>query len=79
MNEQGRCRLATQRLDLLPISFEEVKNLDGCAGCLAGGSFCPLKKKAEPLFSNAFGANSLKQIIVALTVNLEVKTRISWF
>src|SRR5450432_2199044 len=76
MNEQGRCGLATQRLDLLPISCEEVKNLDGCAGCLAGGCFCALKKKTEPFFPNAFGANSLKQIIVALTVDLKVKAQI---
>src|ERR1700676_3532006 len=76
MNEQGRCGLATQRLDLFPISFEEVKNLNGCAGCLARGSFCPLQKKAKPFFPNAFGANSLKQIVVALTVSLEVKTQI---
>src|SRR5216684_5068884 len=76
MNEQGRCGLATQRLDLFPISFEEVKNLNGCAGCLARGSFCALKKKAEPFFPNAFGTNSLKQIVIALTVSLEVKTQI---
>ncbi|MDQ1411373.1 MAG: hypothetical protein QOJ41_3108, partial [Acidobacteriaceae bacterium] len=49
---------------------------NGCAGCLARGSFCALKKKAEPFFPNAFGTNSLKQIVVALTVSLEVKTQI---
>src|SRR5260370_9751463 len=76
MNEQGRCSLAAQRLDLLPISFEEVKNLNGCASRLARGSFCALKKKAEPFFPNAFGTNSLKQIVVSLTVSLEVNTQI---
>src|SRR6202521_3370432 len=76
MNEQGRCGLATQRLDLFPISFEEVKNLNGCACCLASRILCALKKKVEPFFPNTLGANSLKQIIVALTVSLEVKTQI---
>src|SRR5260370_18632740 len=76
MNEQGRCGLATQCLDLFTISFEEVKNLNGCAGCLAPGIFCALNKKAEPFFPNTLRANSLKQIIVALTVSLDVKTQI---
>src|SRR5713101_8613929 len=76
MNAQGRCGLATQRLDLFPISFEEVKNLNGCAGCLARRSFCALKKKTEPFFPNAFGTNSLKQIVVAFTMSLKKKTQV---
>jgi hypothetical protein len=63
-------------LDLLPISFEEVENLNGCAGCLAGGALRSLKKKSEPFFPNPLCPNTLKQIIVALTVSLEVKTQI---
>jgi hypothetical protein len=31
MNEQGRWRLAAQRLVCLSISIEELKNLNGCA------------------------------------------------
>ena len=35
-----------------------------------------LKKKCEPFFPNTLGTNALKQIIVALTMSLEVKAQI---
>src|SRR5579859_1942714 len=53
-----------------------MKNLNGCAGCFARRGLRALKEKSEPFFPNSLRANSLKQIIVALTVSLEVKTQI---
>jgi hypothetical protein len=64
-------------LDFFSISFEEVENLDGCACCLARRILSALKKKAEPFFLNTLGANSLKQIVVALAVGFEVKTAVA--
>jgi succinate dehydrogenase/fumarate reductase-like Fe-S protein len=63
-------------LDLLPVGFEEMKNLNRCACCLASRDLCPLKKKAEPFFPDAFGPNALKQFIVAFTMSLEKKTQV---
>jgi hypothetical protein len=49
--------------------------LNGCACCLARHLLCALKKKSNHS-SPTPSVNSLKQIIVALTVGLEVKTQI---
>jgi len=53
-----------------------MENLDGCVRCLTRCNLRAFQKKLEPFFPNTLGANSLKQIIVALTVSLEIKTQI---
>src|ERR1700688_122245 len=76
VNTQRRCSLATQRLNLLPVRFEEMENLNGCVRCLTRRSLRAFQKKLEPFFPNSFRAHPLKQIIVALPMSLEVKTQV---
>ena len=76
MNPEGRCSPTAQRFDFLPVSSKKSANLDGSARRLARRSLCPLKEKREPFFPNTFCPNTLKKIIVAVTVSLEVKAQI---
>src|SRR5580658_3507699 len=72
VNTQRRCSLATQRLSLLPVRFEEMEDLNGCVRCLTRRSLRAFQKKLEPFLPNSFRAHPLKQIIVALPMSLEV-------
>jgi hypothetical protein len=76
VNGQARRGLASHRSNLFPVSFEQMKDLNGCVSCLASCSLGAFQKKVDPFFPDSLRSDALKKIVVTLAVSFEIKTQV---